>query len=44
MSFSFDPGDGLVVVNVELKGPSGSAILRLALDTGASTTLINPHC
>ncbi len=41
MRFSFDPEDGLVVVNVELKGPSGSAILRLALDTGATRTLIS---
>lgn len=41
MSFSFDPEDGLVVVNVELKGPSGSAVLRLALDTGATRTLVN---
>ena len=41
MSFSFDPDDGLVVVNAELKGPSGTAIIRLALDTGATSTLIN---
>ena len=41
MSFSFDPDGGLVVVNVELKGPSGTAIIRLALDTGATSTLIN---
>lgn len=41
MSFSFDPEDGLIVVKVELKGPSGSAILRLALDTGATRTLVN---
>ena len=41
MSFSFDPEEGLVVVNVELTGPSGNAILRLALDTGATRTLVN---
>jgi predicted aspartyl protease len=41
MSFSFDPRQGLVTVRAELFGPSGSAILRLALDTGATSTLIN---
>ncbi len=41
MSYSFDPEDGLVVIKAELQGPSGSAILRLALDTGATRTLVN---
>ncbi len=41
MKFSFDPDDGLVIVKAELTGPSGSAILRLALDTGATSTLLN---
>jgi len=41
MSFSFDATQGLVIVRAELEGPSGSAILRLALDTGATGTLIN---
>jgi predicted aspartyl protease len=41
MSFRFDPGGGLMVVQAEASGPQGSAILRLALDTGATTTLIN---
>lgn len=41
MSFAFDPDDGLVIVNAELTGPSGSAIVRLALDTGATSTLVN---
>ncbi len=36
MSFSFDPQQGLIIVPAELWGPSGSAVLRLALDTGAS--------
>jgi predicted aspartyl protease len=39
--YPFDPEDGLIVVQTELIGPSGSAILRLALDTGATTTLVN---
>jgi predicted aspartyl protease len=38
---SFDPRRGLIVVRAELDGPSGSAILRLALDTGATSTLVN---
>ena len=41
MSSSFVPHQGLVIVQVELSGPSGSAILRLALDTGATSTLVN---
>lgn len=41
MTFSFDPLKGLVIVRAELEGPSGTAILRLALDTGATGTLIN---
>ncbi|MGA2772292.1 MAG: retropepsin-like aspartic protease [Bryobacteraceae bacterium] len=41
MSSSFNPGRGLIVIGAELDGPSGSAILRLALDTGATSTLVN---
>ena len=41
MSHAFDPDQGLIVVRAELSGPSGDVVLRLALDTGASTTLIN---
>ena len=41
MTFPFDPHQGLIVVRTELNGPSGRAMLRLALDTGATTTLIN---
>lgn len=41
MSFPFDPGHGLVVVHTEVLGPSGSIVLRLALDTGATGTMIN---
>jgi predicted aspartyl protease len=37
----FDPRSGLIIVHTELTGPSGSAILRLALDTGATSTLVN---
>ena len=41
MSVHFDPSGGLIVVPAELAGPTGAAILRLALDTGATGTLIN---
>ena len=42
MSFPFEPQRGLIIVNAELSGPTGSVILRLALDTGATGTLVNP--
>ena len=41
MSVSFDAQRGLVVVPAELEGPLGSALIRLAVDTGATSTLIN---
>jgi hypothetical protein len=41
MSVSFDPHQGLVIVQAALEGPSGSALLRLALDTGATATVVN---
>jgi predicted aspartyl protease len=41
VNFVFDPARGLIVVRAELWGPSGSAVLQLALDTGATSTLVN---
>ena len=41
MSLPFDPEQGLVVVPLELFGPSGSAVVRFALDTGATSTVVN---
>jgi hypothetical protein len=41
MIYPFSLDDGLIVVEVEVVGPATVAILRLALDTGATTTLIN---
>ena len=41
MCYRFDAEEGLVIVRAELTGPTGKAILRLALDTGATTTLVN---
>ena len=41
MSFPFYPHYGLIIVQAELWGPSSGAVLSLALDTGATTTLVN---
>jgi predicted aspartyl protease len=41
VSYSFDPQRGLIVVEAEVFGPSGSIVLRLAVDTGATGTMIN---
>jgi hypothetical protein len=41
VSFPFDARRGLVIVRTELFGPSGSIVLRLALDTGATGTMVN---
>ena len=41
MSFSFDPEYGLIVVTAHLFGPKSRAVLRMALDTGATSSLIN---
>ena len=41
MSFTFDSQQGLVIVRTELWGPTGSIVLRLALDTGATGTVVN---
>lgn len=41
MTFAFDPHKGLIIVRAEVEGPTGVAVLRLALDTGATGSLIN---
>lgn len=41
MTVTFDAQEGLVIVRTQVTGPSGIAILRLALDTGATRTTIN---
>jgi predicted aspartyl protease len=41
MSVGFQPGSGRIIVPAEPAGPTGMAILRLALDTGATGSLIN---
>ncbi len=40
MSFSFARSRGLIVVRAVLQGPSANGTARLALDTGATRTLI----
>jgi hypothetical protein len=40
MSDQFDSRDGLILVRVKLWGPDGDTVLTLALDTGATDTLI----
>ena len=37
----FDPRKGLIVIQTYIKGPTGDTIARLALDTGASATIIS---
>ena len=41
MNHVFDPARGLIVVRAELHGPSAEVGLSLALDTGASHTMVN---
>ena len=41
MSSPFDPRRGLIGIGAELNGPSGAAVLRLAVDTGATSTLVS---
>lgn len=41
MSFKFNSKEGLIVVPTRLYGPSGDTIVQLALDTGATGSLIN---
>ena len=42
MKERFDARQGLIVVPVKIHGPNGSVQLQLALDTGATSTLIRP--
>ena len=41
MSLSFDPNRGLIVVPTKLWGPVGDTVVRLALDTGATGSLVS---
>lgn len=42
MKFPFDRLRRLVVIEARFWGPSGDTVARLALDTGATNTLISP--
>lgn len=41
MSLPFNPGEGLIVVPTRVHGQAGDAIIQLALDTGATGSVIN---
>ena len=42
MKYSFDLNEGIIIVPCRIHGPSGKKIvIRLALDTGATTTTVN---
>lgn len=41
MSLHFDPEEGLIVIPTRLWGPNGDVIVRLALDTGATGSIVN---
>lgn len=41
MSQHFNAARGLIVIPVEVEGPALSLVLRLALDTGATSTMLN---
>ena len=41
MAVPFDAQRGLIVIPTRLWGPHGDVVVRLALDTGATRTLIN---
>ena len=40
VSIAFEPKTGLVVIPAKLSGPKGDAVIRVALDTGATSTLV----
>jgi hypothetical protein len=41
MSLPFDPSEGLVIVPTRLWGATGDTVVRLALDTGATLSLVS---
>jgi hypothetical protein len=43
MSTTFDPNGTMIVVPCSFGGPSGSFQLTMAVDTGATRTVINPY-
>jgi predicted aspartyl protease len=41
VSYAFEPHEGLIVIPARLSGPAGELLVRLALDTGATGSLLN---
>lgn len=41
MSLNFDAKEGLIIVPTRLWGPSGDSVIRMALDTGATGSMVN---
>lgn len=41
MKYQFDPKAGIILVKTKVYGPRGDAIINLALDTGATWTLVS---
>ena len=41
MKYSFDSKAGIILVKTKLHGPAGDGIVNLALDTGATWTLVS---
>ncbi len=41
MTFEFNSEEGLIIIPTRLSGPDGDTIVHLALDTGATGSLIN---
>jgi len=41
MNLQFDPKGELIIVPTRLWGPTGDTVVRLALDTGATNSLVN---
>lgn len=41
MRLCFDPKQGLIVVPVRINGSAGDLVVNLALDTGATTTMVS---
>jgi len=39
--YSFDPADGLIIVAARIQGTTGVTRARLALDTGATTSILS---
>jgi len=40
MTYRFKPETGLVLASVRITGPSGEAVANMAVDTGATSTLV----